>query len=102
MTTSRPGGNDRARSRSGRPASAPPSATPPRYGTAAPVIAAAGPPPDRHRPFGSSGRQPLPVPLRRRVPVGVPGVEQVGGLGAAPVLRQQQGRQPRVEEREAP
>ena len=40
--------------------------------------------------------------LGGRVPVGVPGVEQVGGLGAAPVARQQPGRQLGVQEREAP
>ena len=40
--------------------------------------------------------------LRRRMPVGVPGVEQVGGLGAAPILRQQLGRQAGVEEGETP
>jgi hypothetical protein len=42
------------------------------------------------------------VTLGRRVPVGVPGVEQAGGLGAAPVLREQASRQARIEEREAP
>jgi hypothetical protein len=41
------------------------------------------------------------VPLGRRVPVGVPGVEQACGLGAAPVPREQAGRQTGVEEREA-
>jgi acyl-CoA synthetase (AMP-forming)/AMP-acid ligase II len=42
------------------------------------------------------------VALGRRVPVRVPGVEQVGGLGAAPVVRQQPGGQAGIEEGEAP